>query len=483
MITTIYIIPILAIIHITILEKNSKNIFNISLAWSILLVIHFTINLILNFKNLNFQFNKSLDYINLNYITFNWSNSIVAIDGISLFFIGLSIILIPLSILISSRSIKIFKKEFNILLFIVILILLLFFSTLNLLIFYILFEATLIPIFIIIGIWGYREERIKATFYFFFYTLIGSLLMLLSIIKIYSITGSNNYENLLLINIPFVTQVWLFIGIFFGLAVKIPMVPFHIWLPQAHVEAPIAGSILLAGILLKLGGYGMIRLCYPLFPIAFNFYSPFIVIISIIAIIFGALTTCRQIDIKRLIAYSSISHMGLIVIGIFSNCVEGIIGGLLMMIAHGFSSSGLFIISSILYSRFHSRTIKYFKGLTTCMPLLSICCFVIILANISFPMTFNFIAELFLIVSIVKYSFIIMIFTSLGIFINLIYSLYIYNKMFFGYNSSYIISIRDINNFEFQTLNLIIIFIVILGINPNLIINSIILSSYIQISY
>jgi NADH-ubiquinone oxidoreductase chain 4 len=227
----------------------------------------------------------------------------------------------------------------------------------------------------------------------------------------------------------------------------------------------------------------MIRLCYPLFPLAFNYYNPFIIIISIIAIIFGGLTTCRQIDFKRLIAYASISHMGLVIIGIFSNCIEGIIGALLMMIAHGFSSSGLFIVSSIIYSRFHSRIIKYFKGLTISMPLLSIFCFIIILANISFPMTFNFIAELFLIISIVKYSFIIMIFVSLGVFINLIYSLFVYNRIFFGNSSSNYMFIRDINHFEFQTLSLIIISITILGIKPNLIIDSIILSSYIQISY
>ena len=424
-----------------------------------------------------------MNWFSINFNIFNWTNSIFGLDGISLYFIGLTAILIPISILISSRSIKTFKKEFNILIHLCALLLMLFFSSLNLINFYIFFEATLIPIFILIGIWGYREEKIKAAFYFFFYTLIGSILMLLSIIKIYVITGFNNYENLLTINFPDKIQNWLFIGLFLGLAVKIPIIPFHIWLPQAHVEAPIAGSILLAGILLKLGGYGLIRLCYPLLPIAFNFYNPFIMLISVIAIVYGAFTTCRQIDLKRLIAYSSISHMGLITLGIFSNSIEGTIGALLMMIAHGLSSSGMFIVSSIIYSRFHSRIIKYFKGLTVTMPILSVLSFLIILANISFPFTFNFIAELFLIISIIKYSFILVVIISIGIFINLIYSLYIYNRIFFGYISSYLKYTRDLKNFEFQSLLIIAILIFFLGINPNLIINIIIFSSYIQISY
>ena len=307
--------------------------------------------------------------------------------------------------------------------------------------------------------------------------------MLISIFKLYSITGSTSYENLIILKIPYNIQFWIFIGFFIGLAVKVPMIPFHIWLPQAHVEAPIAGSILLAGILLKLGGYGFIRFCYPIFPLASQFYNPIIIILSIIAIIYGALTTCRQLDIKRLIAYSSVSHMGLITIGIFSHTIEGVIGAILMMIAHGLSSSGLFIISSIIYSRFHSRIIKYFKGITINMPILSIITFILILANISFPLTLNFMSELFLIISVFKFSLFIILLIFTGIFINLIYSLWIYNRMFFGLISPYIKFSRDIIKFEFQSLLPLLIFIIILGLYPNIIINSIIVSSYINISF
>lgn len=476
------IISVIAIINIIFINRNSKNIFNISLFWSLTLLLYFTLFFILNVKLSNFQFSLNINWLLINTIFINWNNLIFSIDGLSIFFIGLSILLIPICIVISLKSIKYFIKEFNILLFLSVILLIGIFSILDILWFYILFEGVLIPIFIMIGIWGYREEKIKAAFYFFFYTLIGSLLMLISIFKIYSITGTTNYENLLIIKIPYSIQLWLFIGFFIGLAVKVPMIPFHIWLPQAHVEAPIAGSILLAGILLKLGGYGLIRFCYPIFPLASQFYNPLIIIISIIAIVYGALTTCRQIDIKRLIAYSSVSHMGLVTIGIFSHSIEGITGSILMMIAHGLSSSGLFIISAIIYFRFHSRIIKYFRGLTITMPILSVITFILILANISFPLTLNFIAELFLIISAFKFPLFIILLILMGVFINLIYSLWIYNRIFFGSNSSHLKFSRDIINFEYQSLIPLIILIIILGVYPDIIINSIIFSSYINIS-
>jgi len=476
------IIPLLTIINIIFINRKNKNIFNISLFWSLILLLYFIIFFILNIKLSNFQFSIYINWLLINTILINWNNLIFSVDGLSIFFIGLSILLIPICIIISSKSIKYFIKEFNILLFLSVILLIGIFSILDVLWFYILFEGILIPIFIMIGIWGYREEKIKAAFYFFFYTLIGSLLMLISIFKLYSITGTTNYENLLIIKIPYNIQFWLFIGFFIGLAVKVPMIPFHIWLPQAHVEAPIAGSILLAGILLKLGGYGLIRFCYPIFPLASQFYNPLIIIISIIAIVYGALTTCRQLDIKRLIAYSSVSHMGLVTIGIFSHSIEGLTGSILMMIAHGLSSSGLFIISSIIFFRFHSRIIKYFRGLTITMPILSIITFILILANISFPLTLNFIAELFLIISVLKFPLFIILLILLGVFINLIYSLWVYNRIFFGSNSSYLKFSRDVINFEYQSLFPLVTLIVILGIYPNIIIDSIIFSSYINIS-
>nr|BAR90925.1 NADH dehydrogenase subunit 4 [Hydra vulgaris]BAR90932.1 NADH dehydrogenase subunit 4 [Hydra vulgaris] len=475
-------IPFLSILNILFLKRNSSNIFNISLSWSLILLLYYIVFFVLNYRIFNFQFSIDFNWLLVNSIFINWNNFTLSVDGISIFFIGLSILLIPICILISFRSIKYFKKEFNILLFISVILLIGVFSILDVLWFYILFESILIPVFIMIGIWGYREEKIKAAFYFFFYTLIGSLLMLISIFKLYSLIGTTNYENLLIIKIPYDIQFWLFIGFFIGLAVKIPMVPFHIWLPQAHVEAPIAGSILLAGILLKLGGYGLIRFCYPIFPSASQFYYPLIIIISIIAIVYGALTTCRQVDIKRLIAYSSVSHMGLVIVGIFSHSIEGLTGSILMMIAHGLSSSGLFIITSIIYFRFHSRIIKYFRGLTITMPILSIITFILILANISFPLTLNFIAELFLIISAFKFSLFIILLILLGVFINLIYSLWVYNRMFFGSNSIHLKFSRDIVNFEFQSLLPLIIFIIILGIYPNILINPITFSSYINIS-
>ena len=352
--------------------------------WSIVILGYNSIFLLVYSRQYNFQ---TYDYIKwLSKSTnLNWGDFIITVDGISVFFISLSILLIPICIMMSWNAIDNFKKEFSISLFLILLLLIGVFSVMDIIIFYILFEAILIPMFLIIGVWGSREEKVKATFYFFFYTLIGSLLMLLSIFKLYSLTGSTNYMNLVVIDLPSNLQFWMFLGFFASLSVKIPMIPFHIWLPQAHVEAPVAGSVLLAGILLKLGGYGFIRFGFPLFPLASEYFSPIIIIISLIAVVYASFTTCRQTDIKRLIAYSSVSHMGLVTLSIFCHSKEGLVASIVMMIAHGLVSSGLFMGSAILYTRHHSRAIRYFRGVVTVMPVFSICTLILILANIGFP--------------------------------------------------------------------------------------------------
>ena len=411
------------------------------------------------------------NWINKNF-NFNWGYVILGVDGLSLFLIGLSIILIPLSILITWNSIKFFYKEYLICLHIILLLLIIFFSLLELLLFYIVFEVTLIPVFLIIGIWGSREEKITASFYFFFYTLIGSLLMLISIFKIYSILGVNNYLFFLHLQLPTYYQKWLILGFIIALAVKIPMVPTHLWLPKAHVEAPVSGSVLLAGILLKLGGYGMIRLIKPIFNISIIFISPLIITLSLLAIFYGAFCTFRQNDTKRLIAYSSISHMGLVTLGIFLPNSEGSLSALSMMLGHGLVSSGLFMSIAILYDRYHSRALKYFKGLARIMPIYSIIVFILILSNMSFPPSINFISEFILGLSIVNISLWlthIVIFSSL---FSILYSLFYYNRIFFGRLSNYLNNIRDIKNQEFQSMIILIFFLFIISIKPNIIINN-----------
>ena len=432
-------------------------------------------------KTNNFQMLESSQWLS-NASLLNWGDVLIAVDGVSVFFITLSVLLIPICLLMSWNAITLFKKEFVLSLFSILIFLIGVFSVLDILLFYILFEAILIPMFLVIGVWGSREEKVKAAFYFFFYTLIGSLLMLISIFKLYSLTGTTNYFNLITINLPSSIQFWLFLGFFASLSVKIPMIPFHIWLPQAHVEAPVAGSVLLAGILLKLGGYGFIRFGYPLFPLASEFFSPFIILLSLLAVVYASFTTCRQTDIKRLIAYSSVSHMGLVTLAIFCHSKEGIIASIIMMIAHGLVSSGLFMSSAVLYVRHHSRAIRYFRGLTATMPIFSIITLTLILANIGFPLTFNFIAEFFSILTAFSYSKLTGVLSCVGALMSTVYALYFYNRIYFGSLSPHLINSREMLEFEFQAFLPLVFLTIVLGLFPNIILDFVVPSSFINIS-
>lgn len=477
-----YLTIFISFLIILLIDRNKvTELKRISLFFSVLILILFILQ---NLKLSNFD---DLQYTFIN----SWSNSfglgitntLFYVDGISHFFIGLSIMLIVICYLISWENVEYLNKEFIILIYLTLIILVGVFTTSDLLIFYILFESSLIPLFLLIGIWGSREEKVKAAFYFFFYTLIGSLLMLMSIFKLYSLLGSTNIILISNISLPSSYQFWFFISFTISFAVKVPMVPVHIWLPQAHVEAPLAGSVLLAGILLKLGGYGFIRFLNPLFPLAFQYFTPFIIILSIIAVIYGGLTTCRQNDMKRLIAYSSVAHMGFVSLAIFTHSFEGLCASIFMMLAHGLSSSGLFMSAGVLYSRFHSRIIKYFKGLTVSMPILSSITLILILANIGFPLTFNFIAEFFTIISAYNYSWIVGVLSSLGLILATVYALYFYNRIFFGYLGYYLISPRQITLFEFHPLFILLVFILIFGIKPDWLSNIFLFACYKNISF
>ena len=482
-----YIVILIIITLITILDliltsrKDSYNLKRKSLYWSLFIAVYFNVMIILFKEKEGFQLNFLLDWININ-SNLNWGDLYLSIDGISIFFIELSILLVPICIAMSWDSVRNLRKEFLICLFSILLLLIGVFSVLDILGFYILFESILIPMFLIIGIWGSREEKVKAAFYFFFYTLIGSLLMLISIFKLYSIYGTTNYQNLVILELPSDLQIWLFLGFFASLSVKIPMIPFHIWLPQAHVEAPVAGSVLLAGILLKLGGYGFIRFGYPIYPIASEYFSPIIIIISLIAIVYGGLTTCRQNDIKRLIAYSSVSHMGLVTLAVFTHSIEGLIASIVMMIAHGLVSSALFMTSSVLYVRHHSRIIRYFRGITITMPIFSILSFILVLANIGFPLTINFIAEFFSILASVNYSLIVGVISCIGALLSTVYALFYFNRIYFGTLSNHLKFSREIKEIEFQSFLPLLILTIILGVFPNFIINFFLTSSFINIS-
>lgn len=401
----------------------------------------------------------------------------LGIDGLSLFFVVLSTFLIPFCILISWTSIIYRLKEYFLLFFIIEWLLINVFCVLDIFLFYIFFEAILLPMFLVIGIWGSRTERVQASYQFFFYTLVGSLFMLLGILCIYSYTGSTDYYVLINIDFSENRQLFLWLSFFASFAVKIPMFPVHIWLPQAHVEAPTAGSVLLAGILLKLGGYGFLRFSIPMFPYASRFFMPLVFTLSILAIIYASLTTIRQIDLKRIIAYSSVAHMNYVTLGIFSFNIQGVEGSILLMLSHGLVSSALFLIVGMLYDRFKTRVIRYFSGLTQLMPLFSIFFLFLTFSNISFPGTSGFIGEMLILMGIFNGNIFSTIIATLGTILGAVYSIWLYNRIFFGQlDCSLIKRYSDMNRREFFILLPFIVLIVIMGIYPSAFLNAMHLS-------
>ena len=347
-----------------------------------------------------FQMKTSFKWIDFFNINFNFG-----IDGISIFFIILTTLLILLCVLVNWESS--FIKINLICLLILEFLLISVFSILDLLLFYILFESVLIPMFLIIGIWGSRQRKIRASFFLFIYTALGSVLMLISILYIYAQVGTTNYEILLTIKFSLLEQYILWITFFLSFATKIPMVPTHLWLPEAHVEAPTSGSVLLAGILLKLGSYGFIRFSLPLFPEACFYFSPLIYTFACTGIVFASFTAIRQTDFKRIIAYTSIAHMNLVVLGIFSFNSVGLMGSVLQSLSHGFVASALFLLIGIVYDRHGSRMVKYYGGLVHVMPLYSTIFLFFTMSNIGLPGTGSFIGEFLILVGSFKLNTII----------------------------------------------------------------------------
>ena len=292
--------------------------------------------------------------------------------------------------------------------------------------------------------------------------------MLLGILYIYNLTGTLNYEYLLQYQFTFTEQYWLWLAFFLSFATKIPMFPFHIWLPEAHVEAPTVGSVLLAGILLKLGVYGFLRFSLTLFPTASLFFSPLVYLLSILGILYASFTAIRQSDLKRIIAYSSIAHMNLIMLGIFSFNIVGIEGSILQSISHGFVASGLFLLIGVLYDRYHSRFLFYYSGLAHLMPIYAIFFLIFILANISLPGTSSFIGEFLLLCGIYQTSFICCFFATTGVILCGGYSLWLYNRIMFGnLKINYTLKFNDLNFKEFLILLPLLFFIFVGGLNPN----------------
>ena len=388
------------------------------------------------------------------------------VDGVSIFFFILTSFLVFLCVLFIWHENSF--KEYILNLFLIELLLLLVFSALDIFLFYIFFEAILIPMFILIGVWGSRERKIRAVYLLFFYTLFGSLLMLIGLLYIYSITGTLNMEHLLTWNFTFQEQCCLWLAFFISFASKIPMFPFHVWLPEAHVEAPTIGSVLLAGILLKLGVYGFLRFSLSLFQEASLFFSPLVYLLSIIGIIYASLTAIRQTDLKRIIAYSSVAHMNVVTLGIFSFNIVGLEGSILQSVSHGFVASAMFLLIGILYNRYHSRLLYYYGGLVHMMPIYSMLLLIFTMANIALPGTSSFVGEFLLLSGIYKTNVLSSIVGTTGVILCGAYSLWLYNRIVFGnLKIVYITKFKEINALEFSVLAPLLVLVIFMGIYPS----------------
>lgn len=466
---TLVLLPFLGILGVLLAKNKEREI--ALFASMITLIESIRVWISLEMGTAEFQQIVSIHWID----TPLWDLNITfGLDGISIMFVLLTTLLMPICILASWDYITYAKKEFYVALLTIEILLVGVFTVLDLLGFYILFEGVLIPMFLIIGVWGAREQKITAAYYFFFYTLIGSVLMLLSIFYIYYTTGTTDYQTLLGVKFDTQVQNLLFLGFFASLAVKIPKFPFHVWLPQAHVEAPLAGSILLAGVLIKLGSYGFIRFTLPLFPEACVYFTPLVFTLGTLAVIYASLTTLRQTDLKRIIAYSSVSHMGVVSLAIFTFTLIGLEGSIFLQISHGLVSSALFIVVTILYDRHHTRLVKYFRGVAVTMPLFAIIFLFFTLANIAVPLSCNFVGEFLSLLATFNANAFIGILASSGMVLSACYALFLYNRVCFGSISPYIEgpNNRDISRREFFVLLPLIFLTLFLGIYPNIVFDS-----------
>ena len=422
-------------------------------------------------------FNKSIGSFQLvskllwiPFLNFNFS---LGIDGISIFFIILTTLLTFLCILVSWNSIKKNLKEFLIAFLIMEFFLIGVFSVLDLLLFYIFFESVLIPMYLIIGIWGSRERKIRAAYFFFIYTLLGSVLMLLSILYIYYQIGTTDYEVLLTFIFSQNEQQFLWFSFFGSFATKVPMVPVHLWLPEAHVEAPTAGSVILAGVLLKMGTYGFLRFLFPLFPEASFYFTPIVYSLSIVGIVYTSFTAIRQTDFKRIIAYTSVAHMNFVIVGLFSFTVIGLEGAILQSLSHGFVASALFLVIGVVYERHHTRMVKYYGGLAHTMPLYTFIFLFFTMSNIGLPGTGSFVGEFLILVGSFKTNSSATFISATGMIIGGCYSLWLFNRISYGnLKTQHIHDYIDISKREFFIFLPLIFGTVALGLYPEIFLNS-----------
>lgn len=473
LLSSLLIIPIIGVFLISSTisyELNTAKITyykSIALTVSIInLIVSLVIFMLFDFSTNQFQFVQ--EHYDLSFF-----DVYLGIDGISIYFVLLTTLIMPIALLANWNSITENIRSYLIIMLLLETLLLAVFLVLDILLFYVFFESILPPLFILIGLFG-SGNKVRASFYLFLYTLWGSLFLLLSILTMSSIMGTTDFDALFKTNFDYTTQVFLFCGIFIAFAVKTPTVFLNSWLMKAHVESPLGGSIVLAGIVLKLSLYGIFRLILPILPKASLDYTYIVYIIGVITIIYASFSTLRTTDIKELIAYSSVSHAAVYLIGVFSNTIQGIEGGIILGLAHGFVSSGLFICAGgILYDRSGTRLIYFYKGIAQVMPLFSVLFFILCLGNCGAPLTLNFVGEFMSLYGVYERLPILGLFASTSIILSAAYTIYMFNRIAFGgtFSKFFEENISDVTKREFFLLFILVIFTVIFGIYPSFILD------------
>jgi len=390
----------------------------------------------------------------------------MGVDGISILFVLLTTFLMPICILASWESIEERIREYMIAFLVLETLMIGVFCALDMVLFYVFFEAGLIPMFIIIGVWG-GKRRVYASFKFFLYTLLGSVLMLIAMIAMWRVAGSTDIEVLMATKFPPEMQMWLWLAFFASFAVKMPMWPVHTWLPDAHVEAPTAGSVILAAILLKMGGYGFLRFSVPMFPLASHDFAPLVLGMSVIAIVYTSLVALAQEDVKKLIAYSSVAHMGYVTMGIFTFTPQGLDGAIFQMLSHGIVSAALFLCVGVVYDRMHTREIAAYGGLAERMPIYAVIFMVFTMANVGLPGTSGFVGEFLTLLGAFKANTLVAILATLGVILSAAYGLYLYRRMVFGVlDKPSLAGILDVNRREIAILSPLVVLTIFLGVYP-----------------
>ncbi len=469
-------IPLSGIFAISLVDylynKKQSSIFmsKIALGTSLLnLIVSFVYFILFNFSSNNYQFVE--EHYNI------WHYDVYfGIDGMSIYFVLLTTIIMPIALVSNWCGPSIVEniKSYLIIMLLLESLLLGVFLSLDMLLFYIFFESTLPPLFLLIGLYG-SSNKVRASYYIFLYTLWGSLFLLLSILTIYSIMGTVDYDVLFKANFDYFTQIILFVGIFISFAVKTPVIFLNNWLLKAHVESPLSGSIVLAAIVLKLSLYGIFKLILPILNKASLNYTFVIYTIGVVTIIYASFSTLRTIDIKELIAYSSVSHAAVYLIGAFSNTIQGIEGAIVLGLAHGFVSSGLFIcVGGVLYERSHTRIIYFYRGMAQIMPVFSILFFILCLGNCGAPLTLNFVGEFMSLYGVIEKLPLLGVLSCSSIILSAAYTIYMFNRISFGGFFTKLLyenNVWDVSIREFFVLFILVVFTVILGIYPSIILD------------